>query len=78
LRLGTAYLKDLLRRNANSLVKAIASYNAGENAVARWEKQINAADEEEFVERIPYAETQLYVKLVLRNLRVYRMLYVRK
>jgi soluble lytic murein transglycosylase len=75
LRLGTHHLKELFQRYANNVVKAIAAYNAGENAVARWEKQINAADEDEFIERIPYAETRLYVKLVLRNLRVYRKVY---
>jgi soluble lytic murein transglycosylase len=73
--LGTQYLKDLLQRYSNNLVKAIAAYNAGENAVARWEKQIGPVEEDEFIERISYAETRLYVKLVLRNLRIYRKLY---
>ncbi len=73
--LGTHYLKELLQRYSNNPVKAIAAYNAGENAVARWEKQIAAEDEEEFIERIPYTETRLYVKLVLRNHRVYRKIY---
>jgi soluble lytic murein transglycosylase len=75
LRLGTRYLTDLLDQFPQSLPKAIAAYNAGENAVARWEKQIEAQDEEEFIERIPYAETRLYVKLVLRNHRIYRRIY---
>lgn len=75
LTLGTDYLKQLLQLYSNNLVKAIAAYNAGEGAVARWEKQIPAEDEEEFIERIPYAETRLYVKLVLRNYRIYRRLY---
>jgi len=73
--LGTHYLKELLQRYSNNSVKAIAAYNAGEDAVARWEKQIAAEDEEEFIERIPYTETRLYVKLVLRNHRVYRKTY---
>jgi soluble lytic murein transglycosylase len=75
LRLGTRYLTALLRQFPQSLPKAIAAYNAGENAVARWEKQIAAQDEEEFIERIPYAETRLYVKLVLRNHRIYSRIY---
>ena len=75
LRLGTRYLKELLQRYSNNAVKAIAAYNAGENAVARWEKQITAEDEDEFIERIPYRETRLYVKLVLRNHRIYRKIY---
>lgn len=75
LTLGTHYLKELLQRYSNNLVKAIAAYNAGENAVARWEKQISVEDEEEFIERITYGETRLYVKLVLRNHRVYKRIY---
>ncbi len=78
LTLGIHYLKELLQRYANDPVKAIAAYNAGENAVARWEKQIAAEDREEFIERIPYRETRLYVKLVLRNHRIYRKIYEAK
>ncbi|MGH7831569.1 MAG: transglycosylase SLT domain-containing protein, partial [Candidatus Binatia bacterium] len=75
LTLGIHYLKELLKLYSNSVVKALAAYNAGENAVARWEKQIRTEDEEEFIERIPYGETRLYVKLVLRNHLNYRNIY---
>jgi soluble lytic murein transglycosylase len=75
LKLGIHHLKELLERYSNNLVKAVAAYNAGENAVGRWETRFAGADDDEFIERIPYPETQLYVKLVLRNLRVYRKLY---
>jgi len=75
LKLGIHHLKELLQRFSNNYVKAIAAYNAGENAVTRWETRFAGAEEDEFVERIPYTETQLYVKLVLRNLRVYKKIY---
>ena len=73
--LGTQYLKDLLQRYSNNWFKALAAYNAGEAAVDRWEKEITTDDIEEFVERIPYVETRGYVKLVLRNHRIYKRLY---
>jgi soluble lytic murein transglycosylase len=73
--LGTQYLKDLLQRYSNNWFKAIAAYNAGEAAVDRWEREIITDDVEEFVERIPYLETRGYVKLVMRNHRVYKRLY---
>ncbi|MEO6162674.1 MAG: transglycosylase SLT domain-containing protein [Candidatus Binatia bacterium] len=73
--LGTQYLKDLLQRYSNNWFKAIAAYNAGEAAVDRWEREIVTDDIEEFVERIPYSETRGYVKLVLRNHRIYKRLY---
>jgi soluble lytic murein transglycosylase len=75
LTLGTQYLKDLLQRYSNNWFKAIAAYNAGEAAVDRWEKEIVTDDIEEFVERIPYIETRGYVKLVMRNYRIYKKLY---
>ena len=75
LTLGTQYLKDLLLRYSNNWHKAVAAYNAGEAAVDRWEKEIVTDDIEEFVERIPYIETRGYVKLVLRNHRIYKRLY---
>jgi soluble lytic murein transglycosylase-like protein len=75
LMLGIQYLKDLLKRYSNNWYKAIAAYNAGEGAVDRWEREILTDDEEEFVERIPYLETRAYVKLVMRNHRIYSRLY---
>jgi soluble lytic murein transglycosylase len=75
LTLGTQYLKDLLQRYSNDWFKAIAAYNAGESAVDRWEKELLTDDIEEFVERIPYLETRGYVKLVMRNHRIYKRLY---
>jgi soluble lytic murein transglycosylase len=73
--LGTRYLQNLLQRYSNNWFKAIAAYNAGEAAVDRWEREIVTDDIEEFVERIPYLETRQYVKLVLRNHRIYKTLY---
>ncbi|HWO40255.1 MAG TPA: transglycosylase SLT domain-containing protein [Candidatus Eisenbacteria bacterium] len=76
--LGAQYLKDLLERYGNDWHKAIAAYNAGEQAVDRWQKEIDSDDSEEFIERIPYLETRQYVKLVLRNHRIYKRLYERQ
>jgi peptidoglycan lytic transglycosylase len=73
--LGCALLARLLARYDGSLVKAIAAYNAGEDAVAKWERRYGERPADEFVELISFRETRDYVKAVLRNYRVYRLLY---
>ncbi|MGH7847115.1 MAG: transglycosylase SLT domain-containing protein [Candidatus Binatia bacterium] len=73
--LGTYYLQELMRLYADNPVKALGAYNAGEKAMARWERQIATDDAEEFIERITYGETLRYVKLVLRSRRLYHGLY---
>ncbi len=55
LRAGTAYLRHLLDR-FNNVPLALAAYNAGEGAVIRYGHQIP-----------PYAETQGYVRGILRD-----------
>jgi len=73
--LGTALLKSLLEQYGGSRVKALAAYNAGEDAVAKWERRYAGRDSDEFVELISYRETRDYVKGVLSNYRRYRRLY---
>lgn len=60
--LGVAYLRYLLDLWNGDLVRAIASYNAGQGAVSRW---TNYEDDFVFIESIPYRETRNYVKRVL-------------
>ena len=73
--LGVALLARLVERYHGSLAKALAAYNAGEDAVGKWEKRYAGRDADEFVELISYRETRDYVKAVLGNYRTYRSLY---
>ena len=74
LALGSRYLAQLLGRFGGRASAAIASYNAGPQAVARWLEGSALADDE-WVEAIPYDQTRAYVKRVLRSLHAYRVLY---
>jgi len=56
-------------------VRALAAYNAGEDAVEKWIARAPASADDEFVERISFRETRAYVKAVLGNYRRYRRLY---
>ena len=72
---GTRHLKDLLKQHDNSLVLAVAAYNAGSAPVNRWRKKFGALREDEFIENIPYGETREYVKKVLAGAELYHRLY---
>jgi soluble lytic murein transglycosylase-like protein len=68
------YAQKLQAMNGNHTL-AIASYNAGEQAVGTWLEKTPIEDLDVFIETIPYAETRLYVKTVTRNRFEYRRIY---
>jgi soluble lytic murein transglycosylase len=72
--IGTAHLKELLRRHKNQFILAVASYNANETAIRKWMRTRYRGDSLEFIEEIPYEETRTYVRLVMRNLICYSLL----
>lgn len=74
IRLGVRYLGQLLEQYGGNLAYAVAAYNAGPMAVNNWIAVHNGRDQDEFVELIPYQETRLYVKRVLRSYGEYRRL----
>ena len=57
---------------------ALASYNAGERAVRRWMAERPGLERDEFIDDIPYPETQNYVKRILGTAEDYRRLYGRQ
>jgi soluble lytic murein transglycosylase len=73
-RLGTLFLADLLARNG-TVTEAFAAYNAGPGRLAQWRAFPEIRDEEMFAERIPFAETRDYVKILNFNTGIYRLLY---
>lgn len=72
---GTSHLARLLKRYDGRLVDALVAYNAGVRRLERWRRRFKGLDEDEFIEAIPFTETRTYVKRVLRNAALYRMLY---
>jgi soluble lytic murein transglycosylase len=73
-RLGTAIFADLTNRFGGTHL-ALASYNAGEGAVARWVSERPGMARDEFIDDIPYPETQNYVKKIVGTAEDYRRLY---
>ncbi len=87
-RLGAAYLRDLIDHYQGSEVLALAAYNAGPAAVDAWTRRRLRAlagvkgrgiglqpAPDELAEEIPVAETRRYVKIVLARARSYARLY---
>ena len=73
--LGTAHLQELLDAHPGEPLKALAAYNGGEAAVAKWERRFPGVETDEFVESITYRETRDYVKKVVGNYRRYQQTY---
>jgi soluble lytic murein transglycosylase len=73
-RIGTAIFADLVERFGGAHL-ALASYNAGEGAVARWMAERPGIARDEFIDDIPYPETQNYVKRIVGTAEDYRRLY---
>ncbi len=73
-RMGTMYFADKIRE-FGSVHLALASYNAGETPVRRWMRENPNLSQDEFIDSIPYPETQQYVKRLLGTAEDYRRLY---
>ena len=73
-RIGTAYFADMVER-FGGVHHALASYNAGPSPVARWIAEKPGVARDEFIDDIPYPETQNYVKRILGTAEDYRRLY---
>lgn len=75
LKLGIQYFKYLMKKYDNNLVYVLSAYNAGENRVTRWQKEIFKSDSMlHTIEMIPFNETRDYVKLIFRNMYFYKLL----
>jgi len=77
LRLGRAYLADLIDDYDGSYLLAVAAYNAGPGRVQRWlrdngDPRKPHVDVIDWIELIPIDETRNYVQRVFENLQVYR------
>jgi soluble lytic murein transglycosylase len=76
LRMGMLYLSRLINQFGDVHL-ALAAYNAGENRVVRWTAERPGLDRDEFIDDIPFPETQNYVKKILGTAEDYRALYPR-
>lgn len=72
--LGTQIFSDAIRRFGGAHY-ALAAYNAGDSRVVRWKNERPGLPQDEFIDDIPFPETQNYVKRILGTAEDYRYLY---
>lgn len=75
--LASAYIADRMDEFDGNYVLTIAGYNAGPGRVRQWVREFGdprrpGVDPIDWIHRIPFEETRLYVQKVLSNLQMYR------
>jgi soluble lytic murein transglycosylase len=73
--IGSEYLSELSRMFAGLAEAMAASYNGGEDNVARWLGRTNQNDEGIFAAEVGFTESKNYVFKVMSYYRAYRELY---
>jgi soluble lytic murein transglycosylase len=73
-RVGCAYLKEMMKTFDNRPELALAAYHAGDFRVKDWLGKTSFPDPVMFLESIPIQATRSYVELVLRDAETYRQL----
>ncbi|MCM2282661.1 MAG: lytic transglycosylase domain-containing protein, partial [Bdellovibrionaceae bacterium] len=85
IRMGAYYLAKVIKKVNGHVPLGLASYNAGPHKVERWMKsrpslsglttlRSSNPDDELWFDELPWDETSFYVKAILRNLMLYRVL----
>ncbi|HEX5601134.1 MAG TPA: transglycosylase SLT domain-containing protein [Pyrinomonadaceae bacterium] len=72
---GAEYIEHLSTLFPHMLEPVAASYNGGEDNVARWLERSKRTDPGVFTAEVGFDETKDYVQKVMSNYRVYRQLY---
>jgi soluble lytic murein transglycosylase len=73
-RIGTQIFADTIRK-FGGVHFALAAYNAGDSRVRAWQRDKPGLAQDEFIDDIPFPETQNYVKRILGTAEDYRALY---
>lgn len=73
--LGTKYYSNLLDTYNGNMLLALTAYNAGIGNVRTWIESGIIKEDGSDIENIPYKETNMYVRKILNNYRMYTQIY---
>ena len=76
LKLGLNYFNTLLDYYKQNYILAFTAYNAGLGNVEKWIADGTLKKDGSNIENIPFKETNLYVRKVIRNYGIYQKLYL--
>ncbi len=75
IRLGIKHFSELLNKYKNNEKMAIIAYNAGMGNVDNWISKGIIDEDGTNLENVPYRETNMYLRKVLKNYEIYCKLY---
>ena len=75
IKIGVWYLNILKNEFSENIEVMIAGYNAGNGNVKKWLNNSEYSKDGKRLDKIPFSETQIYQKKVLRDYKIYRKIY---
>lgn len=75
IRIGCWYLSKLKKQFDGDIVLAITAYNSGSGRVQEWLKDEKLSSTGKNLQKIPFSETDKYVKKVLREYKIIKYIY---
>lgn len=72
---GVKYFSDLLKEYDNNYLLALAAYNAGKGNVIKWINNGIIKSDGSDIENIPFKETNIYVRKIVRDYEIYQKIY---
>lgn len=73
--IGTKYYAELLKMYDGNMLLALTAYNAGIGNVNDWIKNGTIKKDGSDIENIPYKETNMYVRKIINNYKMYQSIY---
>ena len=73
--IGTKYYSELLEMYDENMLLALTAYNAGIGNVKGWIESGIIKKDGSDIENIPYKETNMYVRKIINNYKIYQSIY---